>query len=236
MKITTVLFDLDGTLLPMDQDTFIKAYFGGLARKLIPYGYDKDALIAAIWDGTGAMIKNNGERKNEDAFWDVFSSRFNQPSKKDIELFDDFYANDFCRVKESCGYTEKAAEVIALLKKKGYRIALATNPLFPTTATRQRITWAGLSPDDFELYTTYENSSYCKPNLDYYREVMRKLAVSPEECLMVGNDVGEDMIIKNLGANVFLMTDCLINKDNSDICVYPRGDFDALLRYINETL
>ena len=60
MKITTVLFDLDGTLLPMDQDTFIKAYFGGLAQKMIPYGYDGEKLIDAIWEGTKAMITNTG--------------------------------------------------------------------------------------------------------------------------------------------------------------------------------
>ena len=235
-KITTVLFDLDGTLLPMDQDTFIHAYFGGLARKLIPHGYEKDSLFAAIWAGTRAMVKNNGEKKNEDAFWDVFSSTYGQEFKHNIELFDDFYANDFCHVQKSCGYTKKAAEVITLLKKKGYRIALATNPLFPATATEQRIGWAGLSPNDFELYTTYENSNYCKPNLDYYRAVMNKLSVTPEECLMVGNDVGEDMIATELGASVFLLTDCLINKENVDISVYPNGNFDALLNYINENL
>ena len=38
--IKTVLFDLDGTLLPMDQDNFVKAYFKNLAIKLAPHGYD----------------------------------------------------------------------------------------------------------------------------------------------------------------------------------------------------
>lgn len=50
MKITTVLFDLDGTLLPMDQDVFIKDYFGRLARKLAPYGYEPKKLIEAVRD------------------------------------------------------------------------------------------------------------------------------------------------------------------------------------------
>ena len=62
MKITTVLFDLDGTLLPMNQDTFIKAYFGGLAKKMSPHGYEPEKLISAIWSGTKAMIKNTGEK------------------------------------------------------------------------------------------------------------------------------------------------------------------------------
>ena len=44
-KIKAIFFDLDGTLLPMDQDVFIKAYFGALAKKLAPRGYAPDALI-----------------------------------------------------------------------------------------------------------------------------------------------------------------------------------------------
>ena len=59
MKITTVLFDLDGTLLPMDQDLFTKGYFKLLAAKLAPYGYEPKQLIDAVWAGTAAMLKND---------------------------------------------------------------------------------------------------------------------------------------------------------------------------------
>ena len=113
-------------------------------------------------------------------------------------------------------------------------MALATNPLFPNVATESRISWAGLQPEDFETYTTYETSRYCKPNLDYYREVLDRLQVSPEECLMVGNDVAEDMIAKQLGMKVFLLTDCLINKNNADIFIYPHGSFDELNAFIDD--
>ena len=65
MRITTVLFDLDGTLLPMDQDLFVKSYFGKLAEKLAPYGYEPKTLMKAIWAGTGAMVQNDGSKKNE---------------------------------------------------------------------------------------------------------------------------------------------------------------------------
>lgn len=231
-SIKMVLFDLDGTLLPMDQDTFINAYFGGLARKLAPHGYDKNKLIEAIWSGTAAMVKNNGAKSNEEVFWDVFCLHLGEEAKKDIPLFDEFYANDFCRVRESCGFDPKAADTVRQIKNMGFRVALATNPLFPSTATEQRISWAGLTYDDFELVTTYENSRFCKPNLDYYREVMSRLNVKAEECLMVGNDVGEDMITEALGCKVFLLTACLINKGGEDISRYPNGDLDDLLAYV----
>lgn len=107
--------------------------------------------------------------------------------------------------------------------------------MFPAIATESRTRWAGLQPEDFALYTTYENFRYCKPNLDYYREILTKLGCAPEECLMVGNDVGEDMVTRELGMQVFLLTPCLINKSGADISAYPNGGFDDLLRFV-ETL
>ena len=232
MKITTVLFDLDGTLLPMDQNKFMKAYFGGLAAKLAPHGYEPTALIDAIWKGTAAMVKNDGRVKNEVAFWNCFSGIFGEGAKKDIPIFDAFYREDFDKVSASCGYTPESKEIIGSLKTRGMRVVLATNPLFPSIATEKRIAWAGLSPSDFALFTTYENASHCKPNLDYYRDILSELEADPRECLMVGNDVEEDMIASELGMQVFLLTDCLLNKQNKDINAYPHGGFAELKEFL----
>ena len=109
-----------------------------------------------------------------------------------------------------------------------------TNPIFPSIATESRIRWAGLEPEDFELYTTYENTGYCKPNPDYYRDILNKLNIQPEDCLMVGNDVTEDMIAASVGTDVFLLTDCMINREQKDISVYPHGSFEQLLAYLRE--
>ena len=234
MKLKAVLFDLDGTLLPMDQDVFIKAYMGGLAAKMAPLGYDPNALVKAIWTGTGAMVQNDGTRTNEEVFWDCFCALVKPDARQDEPVFDYFYRNEFQSVKDVCGFDERAAQVIEAVKAEGLRPILATNPLFPAVATHSRTRWAGLDPADFELITTYENSSFCKPNPDYYREILAKRGLNPEECLMVGNDVSEDMVARTLGMQVFLLTDCLINKEQKDISVYPQGSFDELLGFIRE--
>ena len=233
MSIKVVLFDLDGTLLPMNQHVFTKKYFGLIAEKLALYGYESEALINAIWAGTVAMVKNDGANTNEAVFWNTFSDIFGEKAKKDIVYFDEFYEHYFDNVKVSCGYNPKASETVSKIKEMGFRVALATNPIFPSIATEKRMGWAGLSPENFELYTTYENSRYCKPNPNYYKDIAEKLDVSPEECLMVGNDVTEDMVAQTLGMKVFLITDCLINKEDIDISVYPNGDFSKLLKYIS---
>ncbi len=231
-KIKAVLFDLDGTLLPMDQEEFAKAYFGGLAKKAAPYGYDAKELVKTIWEGTAAMVKNNGADTNENVFWKLFAEKYGKASLKDKTVFDEFYLNEFEQIKAVCGFNPQAKVCVGKLKEAGFKTVLATNPIFPGVATEARMRWAGLNTDDFELYTTYENSRYCKPNPNYYRSIVDELGVSPEECLMVGNDVEEDMIAEALGMRVFLITDCLINKAGRDISRYPNGGFADLEAFL----
>ena len=230
--ITTILFDLDGTLLPMDQEIFVSAYMKGLSATAAPLGYDPKTFIKGVMMGTVAMVKNDGAQSNETVFWNALAEIVGEQIKNQTDIFDEFYKTDFQKVSEVCGFSPKAAEVIKTAKNAGFRVALATNPLFPIVATESRIKWAGLKPNDFEIFTTFENSNYCKPNLNYYREVCDKIGVAPEECLMVGNDVSDDMVAEQLGMKVFLLTDCLINKEDKDISKYSNGSFDELITYI----
>lgn len=234
MSINAILFDLDGTLLPMDQDLFMKYYFGELVKKMIPYGYNKDTLAEEVWAGTKAMVMNDGNKTNEEAFWDTFCTLVGKDCRVDMPVFDEFYRTEFCKAKAACQPTPVAKEVIDLIKASDKRLILATNPLFPAVATENRISWAGLSKEDFELVTTYENSRYCKPNPKYYVEILEKTVLTPGECLMVGNNAEEDMIAETLGMKVFLLTDCLINEKNADITKYPQGGFEELRTYLTK--
>lgn len=234
MKIKAILFDLDGTLLPMDQDVFIKAYIGGLVKAAIPAGYEPKALAAAIQAGTYAMVKNKGDKTNEEVFWDYMKSVYGESVVDDLSLFEEFYRTDFQKVSEVCGKNARVKDLLVFIKERGFRTALATNPLFPTIATESRIRWAGLEVSDFEFFTSYENSRHSKPSPDYYREVLERIGLAPEECLMVGNDADEDTVAESLGIKVFLLTDCLINKSGKDISEYPSGSIEELFSFIEK--
>lgn len=236
MSLKAVFFDLDGTLLPMDMDVFIKTYFGAISKKLVQYGYNPKELVSVIWQGTGAMIKNDGKKTNEEVFWDTFVSFYGEDKLKDTVHFDKFYEENFDELKAVCGFNPKAAETVNELKKKNLRLILATNPLFPSIATEKRTRFAGLEPDDFEFFTSYENIGYCKPSPKYYEDILNRTGLKAEECLMVGNDVGDDMVAETLGLKVFLLTDCLINNTDENIIKYPNGDFDDLLTYIDNLM
>lgn len=231
--ITTILFDLDGTLLPMDQELFIKTYFKALAARFAPLGYDPQELIDGVWKGTQAMVKNTGEQTNEAVFWNTFVELFGEQIRDDIPVFEDFYRNEFQQARSVCGKNPKAKKTVDRARALGYRVILATNPLFPSIATESRIRWAGLEPEDFEFYTTYENSSHCKPNPAYFQDILTQANLRPEECLIVGNDTSEDLAAATLGIQAFLLTDCLINRNFIDITQYPHGSFDTLITYLN---
>ena len=230
--IKTILFDLDGTLLPMDQEVFVEDYAKRLAITMAAYGYEPKAFGKALWKSVGHVIQNDGSVRNDEKFWEVFSAELGPEIINLEHVFLKFYETEFQKVAKSCGCNPEAKNTITILKEMGFRLVLATNPLFPRIATESRVRWAGLDPKDFEYITTYDNSRYCKPNPLYYHEIMEKLKLKPEECLMVGNDVTEDMMTAKLGMKVFLLKDCLINKYEEEISVYPQGSFSELREFV----
>lgn len=234
-RITTVLFDLDGTLIKMDQDEFIRLYFVSILDKLARLGYDVALMKNALEGAVVATIRNNGEISNEASFWQVFDQISGGLSYKVKSQIESYYASEFSSVIEaSCEAYPRVREVLDLVKEKGLRPILATNPLFPMVATHARIRLGGMSPTDFEYVTAYENSSYCKPNPKYFTELLEKLGVTPNECVMIGNDTRDDFSALKVGIPVFVLTECLINTGNVDLSNHPHGGFDELLAYIDE--
>ena len=237
MSIKAVLFDLDGTLLPMNQDAFIKKYFTEITSYLVKNcGCDPNIFAYAMKKGIDVMIGNDGTKTNESAFWQMFSQVYGEEkTKADYPYFERFYDEKFINAKTECGFSEKSKEIVDYVKSKNLKLALATNPVFPYVATHARIGWAGLKAEDFALITTYENVGYCKPNPAYYVDIAKRIGVEPTECLMVGNDTSDDLSAKKAGMDVFILTPCLINRENIDISTLPHGDFDDLLSYIKKT-
>ena len=230
--IKAVLFDLDGTLLPLDQDYFISCYFKSMTKGMAVHGYEPSAFMDAVLRGTAAMVSNDGSITNEEALWRSFNDSYGRDTRADEHLYVEFYETEFQTLKEVCGFHPMASQLVRMLREKGFCVILATNPMFPAIATCSRVRWAGLEPSDFDLITTYENSCHSKPNIAYYRDILETMNLKPEECLMVGNDAEEDMIAETLGMKVFLLTDCLLNRKNKDISKYPQGSFPELLEYI----
>ncbi len=227
--IRHVLFDLDGTLLPMYQEEFVNYYLPLLSKRFEKYGVGRDVFVKSIWAGLGAMVANDGRRTNEQAFWECFEKSAGIGRKEVEEDTLDFYENEFNEAIASTRPTPIAGQVIEILKQKGIKVYLATNPVFPRCATLNRIRWAGLCAEDFEWITTYETNHYCKPNVKYFAEILDRFRLDPKECMMVGNDVGEDLPVRALGVRTYLVTDCLENARGLPVETEKMGTLEELL-------
>lgn len=205
-----ILFDLDGTLLPLDEKLFVDIYFTELSKVFSEYNIESNKLVEAIWTATHEIIKNDGKRTNEEAFWEKFKSIINIDLSNVKEVLEKFYANEFFTKLKKCSAENNLAKVaVNLAKKNGRKVVLATNPVFPIDAL-VRLKWTGLDIDDFDYVTHYSNSSFSKPNPKYYLDLCEKLDVEPKECLMIGNDERQDIFAaSSAGMNCYLVTDYL---------------------------
>lgn len=234
-RYKAILYDMDGTLVPMDMKEFTDGYFRLLAKRLTPYNIPTDLLIDSIWKGTAAMVQNDGSRKNVEAFWEVFYKLTGVTDKSIEAECDDFYGREFKDAKAFTKDNDLATEAVALSRQKADLVALATNPLFPMVGQVTRMSWVGLKPEDFDLVTSYESDSYCKPNPKYYETVCDRLGVTPSECLMIGNDEEEDMYAACTlcGMDGFLVTDTMI-KSKEHPWKGPKGSFEDLIEMLKE--
>ncbi len=211
MSIKAILFDLDGTLLPQNQNIFIGAYFKGLINALSPLGIDAKTMEAAIWKSTGAMVKNDGSKTNEQAFFESFRAICNADMKLFEALALEFYMTGYKALRKYTEPTALAKEAVKLAASGGRAVVLATNPLFPMIAQKTRMEFAGISDADLSFVTSYESDCYAKPNPSYYTSIADRLGVLPEQCLVVGNDEYEDMYAASCaGMRCYLVEDCVI--------------------------
>ncbi|BCJ86959.1 HAD family hydrolase [Effusibacillus dendaii] len=230
--INTLLFDLDGTLLPMDQEKFTKGYF----KYLIPHVMhllDREKVVGQLWASTEKMVRSDDpDKTNEEVFKEHFLSETGLREADIWPIFLDFYAGEFGELSHLTDPNPLSRTVVQTAVEKGYEVALATNPLFPRSAIEARMRWAGVADMPFKLVTTMEEMHFCKPNPNYYREILQKIDKQPSECMMIGNDGYEDMVAAKLGMRTYLVTDCLIEENLVPEWIHQQGSMHELLTFI----
>ncbi len=209
--LKAVFFDLDGTLLPMQEEEFIKTYINLLTSKAEKIGYEKKELVSVLFQGLNAMYKNDGKVTNEELFWNIFSDHYGQEKLKDKPFFDDFYKYDFKNVKPVCKENPLARKIVDYVKLNNIKCILATNPVLPGIATFTRMKFVNLLKEDFDYITLFENTSYSKPNPNYFIELLKKLNLKNDEVIMFGNnDIEDYLCAKKVGITCYLIDNTTI--------------------------
>ena len=173
-----VLFDLDGTLLDLDVDQFMPHYLRALGKHFESF-LPPDQFVPALMAGTSAMIRNDGRTSNEEVFWTVFEEKTGIDRGRCFRL-SRIYRDDFSGLSVVSRPVAAAAHVVQAVKASGAILVLATNAIFPEVAIVERLRWAKVDPEAFNLITTYENMHASKPNPTYFLEICQRVGVAPK--------------------------------------------------------
>ena len=231
----TVLFDLDGTLLHVNIDDFLKEYLLSISNYCSELA-QPEVFVKKLLKATELMIKNGGKLTNEEVFMQNFLPALGKEREQVVPLIESFYEKEFPLLERYVKRSENAPLVVEGVLKKGWQIILATNPLFPRQAIEERMRWAGIDGFPWLHITTYENSRSCKPNTSYYQEIVTKYGLEPENCWMIGNDVSEDLVASELGMKTYLVTDYLIERQNASYLPQGRGTLADLLGFVRKEM
>lgn len=190
--IRAVLFDLDGTLLPHDFDVFLRRYLGGLRAWFAEHAPGIDVVGPVMATGE-AMLRSDGQRTLEEVCVGALYSHFPAGSRGRLEpLFWEFYRRAFPALGAGIVPDPSAARAVSACRDRGVTVVLATNPVFPPIAIEERARWAGLDLAQFDLVASWDMHQ-CKPHPGYYAELAAAIALPASECLMIGNDVAQDL-------------------------------------------
>lgn len=190
--LKAVFFDLDGTLLYMDEQKFLEIYFDEMKKWLTDHGKDADKFIEGTIAGTRAMFKNDGSVTNEVTFWQNLEGVWGTVSEDDKALMDSYYEKAFDATFASCKTNPYSKDIVRFCRQSGLIVVLSTNPLFPKIATTKRMAISELYESDFDLVTTYENSGFCKPNPAYFTDLLKRFNLKEDEVIVFGNNTFDD--------------------------------------------
>lgn len=227
-----VLFDLDGTLNALEHEQFMPAYLDAVERRvadLLSPGEAAHAILSAL---EAALADPRQQRTVAEKFRRALLPH-NPPLRRALlTRLEAFHEQHFHQLRALAPGHPQARAVVDAVRSMGWRVVVATNPIFPEVAIRQRLAWAGLGDVPFDLITTMETMHACKPHLAYYEEICRRLGVEPAACVMVGNDREQDMVAAQLGMGTYWVVEHAIDRGASQLEPDGAGSLAELPRWL----
>ncbi|MBG0787136.1 MAG: HAD family hydrolase [Anaerolineaceae bacterium] len=189
----TILSDLDDTLFSLNMDQFFPKYFIGLGNALNDLGSNKSIQKQVSFAVTQMESNQDPGKLLSDIFADNFYAPLGTTEAAHKETILNYYKEEYPKLKPLTSFRPEALELVDWCKQQHINIAIATNPVFPEVATRERILWAGLKPESFPYFTTYEHFHFTKPHMTYYAECLGRLGWPEGKIVMIGDDPMRDI-------------------------------------------
>jgi HAD superfamily hydrolase (TIGR01549 family) len=206
--ITTLLFDIDNTLLKFDELDFMPIYTKLIHRYFHDEMPDFNNFVRIFLESTYKMVEKDPQGLTTlSRFEHDFMKHFETLKASDIhERFLHFYQNEFNQLKQIMK-PDIFAKPLLTLAANHFTLVAATNPLFPSIANEIRLNWGGIGRNNIHWneITSADDYHFAKPHIEYYQEILDRLNKDPFECLMIGNDPVNDMIAGKIQIKTFLI-------------------------------
>ncbi len=198
-SIRAVIFDLGGTLIDWPD------YIEDLPRRWgLSYSYLISTLPRTDWPSQDKYVQ--AMREAEQDHWrlvetvqgstqpqTLIRNGFNklgiEVSEKEILIALDGYEQ---AINGWASVFPDAVETLAELRKRGYRIGLLSNTWWAASWHNAEIAAHGLSPLLDEITYT-SDLPHSKPHPSVFLHVAQRLQVAPQECVMVGDRIIDDV-------------------------------------------
>jgi putative hydrolase of the HAD superfamily len=209
--IKLIVFDLWSTLVPATIDFVRLASIARHEHKSLSEFIQRYELATQL------KKYNNFDELKKDFF-----DAFNWESKELLEReLDEVYNNRFDKIR----FFPEVEKNLMELRKKGYKLALLSN----TESIGIKLVEDKLRLKNFFDLLEYSfEVGAVKPNPVMFNSVLKKMNVSPEESLMVGDSLRRDVV----GAQNIGMHGCLLNRKNeifdSSLGVKPEFEIKSL--------
>jgi FMN phosphatase YigB (HAD superfamily) len=190
--IRGLLLDLDNTLLDIDVDAFVERYTRAVAARVMPDDPGRGWALVA-----GASYRMLAERDSSETNRARFLAALAQEAGEDADrLWRHLEEASTALLPELEGMARARPGVRSLVAeahRRGLRVALATNPIYPRPVIVERMRWAGLDASDVDHVAAMDACRDTKPHAAYFAGLADALGLDLGECLMVGDDPDQDI-------------------------------------------
>ena len=204
--LKAILFDLDNTLILFNENTFYRGYLSRI-KKLFADILPPEKFMERLMAATRSLVQNSGNMTNAEYFINTFAQGLEDSKDKLWQRFLLFYESEYDKLEIDVALPRHLHQTMKKIAQTDLKLVIASNPLFPLNVQLKRLAWSGLDARPFKVVTHLENMSFCKPRVEYYQEICRKIDEAPENCLMVGNDPVNDMTGAIIGMKTYLTDD-----------------------------
>ncbi len=233
-NIQAVLFDLDGTLVDVDMNLFVQSYL----RRLTEHMSDQVNPLRAtqtLHHAAAAMFANtDASRTLESILFGVLQEELALSSEWYVECLARFCQDDLESLRPLVTGHPLSSQLIESSLNRGWKVVLATNPIFPRVVVDARVSWGGMDGDAFYHVAAYETAHFCKPRPLFFKEILDRLQIPAEACLMVGNDTVHDLAASQVGIQTCLLTPWAFKRPDACFEADWKGRHEELLALIEK--